>query len=141
AVLEPGLTRRQAAAFLWPDSDEPNARQALRQQLLRLRRLCGTDLLGGEEAVRLDNQVSSDAAEAGTAPLLGAFDYGDLEQLAHWVETARERLQRDGAQRIERALGEAEAAGDHRTALGEAARLLALEPASERTYRPLMRLH
>jgi len=51
AALEPGISRERTAAWLWPDA--PNARQNLRQQLLRFRQTLGTALVTGDDRLQL----------------------------------------------------------------------------------------
>ena len=142
AAIEPGVARRRAAALLWPDSDESNARQALRQQLLRLRKLGGGELLVGDGSLRLAGHVASDLATGhARAALLGSFDYGDAEELAQWVRRQRARLHRDGAERLAQALSTTEASGDLDDALALAEQLLESDPDSEQNHRNVMRLH
>lgn len=142
AALEPGVTRRRAATMLWPDSNEANARQALRQQLLRLRKLGGGEVLTGQAALRLADNVHSDVDDDGAAGmLLGSFDYGDSDELARWVEQARVRLRDVAAERLGRSLDAAVAAGDLGGALALAQRMLAADESSESRHRELMRLH
>src|SRR6185369_9915744 len=144
AALEPGVARRRIATLLWPDSNESNARQALRQQLLRLRKL-GGDFLSGDAALRIAPHVRVDldaaAANAPRASLLGSFDYGDTEELASWVARERERLRRDGAGRLAQSLAGAEAAGDLGGALAIAEQLVAADSDNEHNHRAVMRLH
>ncbi len=142
AALEPGVSRRRVATLLWPDSDESNARQALRQQLLRLRKLGDGDVLTGNAALRLADDVECDVNDAGAAgTLLGSFAYGEGEELARWVENRRDSLHRGTAGRLERLLRDAEAAGDLGAAVPLAEQLLAVEEDDERSHRNLMRLH
>lgn len=143
AALEPGATRRRVAALLWPDSEPANARQALRQQLLRLRKLGGGELLEGRDALKLAGHVKSDVGDgtSGDGMLLGSFDYGEGDELARWVARERERLHRGTADRLGGLLAQAEAAGDLAGALSVARQLLAADPNSERSHRNLMRLH
>jgi DNA-binding SARP family transcriptional activator len=142
AALEPGATRRRVAALLWPDSESANARQALRQQLLRLRKLGGGELLGGRDALKLAAHVKSDVGDdTAGGTLLGSFDYGEGDELARWVANARERLHRGMADRLGGLLAKAEAAGDLAGALPIALQLMAADPNSERSHRNLMRLH
>lgn len=143
AAIEPGVARRRVATLLWPDSAESHARQALRQQLLRLRKVCGGDLLEGESALRLAPHVTTDIATgaAARAALLGAFDYEDTDELAAWVQHHRERMQRKGAEQLERDLARTEAAGDLGEALTLAQQALAAQPDNEENHRRVMRLH
>src|SRR5512142_913799 len=90
AAIEPRISRAHAASLLWPDSDPTNARQALRQQLLRVKKHTGIELITGHTALRLGEQVATDLdREDAPGPLLGRFDYGREEDLARWVEGQR----------------------------------------------------
>src|SRR5579859_1046738 len=141
AAIEPGVARRRVATLLWPDSNESNARQALRQQLLRLRKLGGTDLLVGDAALRLADYVHTDLEAASRSTLLGGFDYGDTDELASWVGRERERMRRGTREQLARRVVRAEASGDLEGALAFAQELLAADPDSEQSHRHVMRLH
>ena len=138
AALEPGIPRRRAAALLWPDSDEAHARQALRQQLLRLRKLAGVDLLEGGTSLRLFTGVE---VERGAGPLLGSLDYGDEDELAEWVSRRRDGQRERAAASLRESLAAAEAAGDAHACVRIAAALVESDPLSEDHYRALMRAH
>ncbi len=142
AFLEPGISRRRAATLLWPDSGESNARQALRQQLLRLKKLGGGELLEGEAELRLAGHVEADVdRDDAEGVLLGAFDYGDESDLADWVELRRSERRQRKSGRLGRLFEEAEAAGDREASLRIAERLLAADPDNERHHRSVMRAH
>lgn len=137
-VLEPGVTRRRLAALLWPDSDEAHARQALRQQLLRIRRLAGEALEGGA-SLRLAAHVEVEAAKAG--PLLGTIDYGDDDELAQWVSVRRDSQRDQRVARLREALVAVEAGGDAQEGVRIATELVEADPLSEDHRRALMRAH
>ena len=52
-AIEGPTSRARAIGLLWPDSDEPAARNALRQRLFRLRRTAGADLIDAAEWLSL----------------------------------------------------------------------------------------
>ncbi|MFN9977069.1 MAG: hypothetical protein ACK58T_44930, partial [Phycisphaerae bacterium] len=57
-ALEPGVTRARAAALLWPHSD--NARGALRQQIARLRKIYGVEVVRGDAALFIAAGIAVD---------------------------------------------------------------------------------
>ena len=57
-------SRAALATLLWEDRDEPRARQSLRQALLELRRVLGSDLVVGDDQVRLGAGVVESDVEA-----------------------------------------------------------------------------
>jgi predicted ATPase/DNA-binding SARP family transcriptional activator len=146
-ALEPGVTRARAAALLWPESDD--ARQSLRQQMLRLRRQFGERLLTGAEALFIGDAVVVDAlhvppeqqqqAEEGT--LLGEFSFDDCEAFAAWL--AQRRAQRRSATvgALLQRMAQAEASGELKAAVLLAEQLVQADVESEAHHRNLMRLH
>jgi DNA-binding SARP family transcriptional activator/tetratricopeptide (TPR) repeat protein len=142
AAIEPGISRRQAAAMLWPGSDAPNARQALRQQLLRVKNHAGEELITGHTALRLAERLSTDLDrdDAG-GTLLGRFDYADEEELAQWVERQRRARRETSVLRLRRELEERERAGDSEASVRIALQLVDADPDSEQSHRALMRAH
>ncbi len=142
AAIEPGISRGQAASMLWPESNGPNARQALRQQLLRMKKHTGEELIAGHAALRLGSRVSTDLEREGArGPLLGRFDYADEEELARWVERQRDARREASVQRGRRELARSEAAGESDASVRIAGQLLDLEPDNEESHRALMRAH
>lgn len=139
-VLEPGIERRKVAGLLWPHSEAARARQALRQQLLRLKTLAGRDLVGGDPGLRLSDEVATDLEEAGDG-LLGDFIYEDEEALASWVEAQRRARRDSGAARLAANAASAEASGDFAAALAHAEALLHAAGDEEEHHRRVMRLH
>lgn len=139
-VLEPGVTRARAASLVWPDSD--NARQALRQQLARFRRIYGVDLLVGDEALTIAPGVAVDLAEpAAAGELLGALSYGDCDELQQWLDRQRAARRNASTVGLVARLAQAEADGDLDAALRLAEQLVLTDNDSESHHRTLMRLH
>lgn len=138
-AFEPGVTRARAAALLWPDSD--NARQALRQQIARFRKLHAAELVAGEDTLTIAPQVDVDALTDAAGTLLGELAFDDNDAFGEWL--AARRAQRRGAARgeIAQLLAEAEAQRDYDAALALAEQLLQIDPDSEAHHRTLIRLH
>ncbi len=141
----------RAAALLWPDSPERQARTNLRQRLFRLRKLANAEVIHAQGCLRLANgltvdlhqfeQALADNTLAGAGELLGPLDYCDNEALAEWVEDARRRWRE---QRIEKLAARASVLEGNQqiaAALPIAIRLVAEAPLREYAYRRLMRLH
>lgn len=136
AVLEGGVARERAAAWLWPDSPDP--RRNLRQQLLRFRQQFGAPLLDGDARLVLAAGVRR-ADETG--PLLQGLAFDDTAELAEWVESQRRAADARHTQARQAAIAAAEAAGDLDAALAAAEALAAADPASEAAERECLRLH
>ena len=72
---ERGISRDKITAFLWPESDKEQARNALSQLLFRVRREFGADAVQGEGTLRLNaGLVGSDVAEFDAAVASGALE-------------------------------------------------------------------
>jgi DNA-binding SARP family transcriptional activator len=144
-ALEPGVTRARAAALLWPDSDNP--RQALRQQIYRFRRDCGTALVEGDDALFIAEAVSVDARRDDAPPgratgaLLGQLDFEDLPDFALWLEGQRRQRLGLSSAGLAQQLAAAEAAGDLDAAVRLAEQMVLTDSDSEAHHRTLMRLH
>ncbi|MCU0773205.1 MAG: AAA family ATPase [Ideonella sp.] len=142
AVLQPGISRARAAQMLWPDSDD--ARRALRQQLLRFRKMLEADLLVGEDTLQVAPQVEVAGLGPGDPPagdLLGGLAYDDCPDLQDWLEGVRRAQRATRTEGLAESLAAAEAQGDLAAAVGWAERLVEADPASELHHRALMRLH
>lgn len=137
-ALQPGVTRARAAALLWPQSDD--SRKALRQQLLRFRKLFGVMLVGGDEALRLADGVATDL-DGGSEPLLGALGFEDCEEFADWLARQRAALRGVQIEPLLKMLVQAESERDFERGLGLAEQLLTIEPDSEAHQRSVIRLH
>lgn len=139
-ALEPGISRARAAQWIWPDSDD--ARRALRQQLLRFRKIFDLDLLVGEDTLRLAAGVELvDAGNPAAGELLGSLAFDDCPDLQAWVDARRQATRSQRRDDLSARLAAAEAQGDLATAVAWAERLLEADPASEVHHRTLMRLH
>ena len=138
-ALEGATAREDLAALLWPQSSAATARNALRQRLFRLRKLCGRELVAGTTTLALAPGITHDLADAPT--LLGPLNATGLDEIEAWL--ARQRAQRQAASRheTESRIEALEAAGDAAAALPLALALLEAEPLSEDAHRRVMRLH
>ena len=104
------VARAQLASLFWPESDEPHARQSLRQALVELRQVVGEGLEVLGDCVRLrSGTVAVDATaferelNAGKYAAARRLWSGDLlpaqeltlgEELRCWLEAEREHLRR-----------------------------------------------
>ena len=154
-ALEGPTPRQKLAGLLWPEAPESNARNNLRQLLHRLRRVAGDEVVVLDDPLRLGNGVAVDVLELleharqGRAKevlrfpggLLADLEYDDNPGLAEWVEAERERLSGLRQRALEVELVRLEREGEYDSALEYAEALLGADPASEQTYRSLMRLH
>jgi DNA-binding SARP family transcriptional activator len=141
-AVEREVTRARAAVLLWPDTGEAHGRHALRQQLLRLRKLGGGDLVEGDQVLRLAAAVEYvPAGREGHNVLLASHEYDDSEALAEWVVQQRQRLRRERVQWWCAQGAEAERKQDFERAVAAARWLVDDEPESEEHHRQLMRVH
>ncbi|MBM4440090.1 MAG: AAA family ATPase [Candidatus Rokubacteria bacterium] len=154
-------SRETLAALLWPGTDEPAARNNLRQALFVLRKALGAaagTLAVDATAVTLTAGVSVDVADfereivqkdpealaAAIARYTGDFLSGltiDEPPYEEWLVGHRERLRglmRDGLARL---VAHDARTGNLTRALETARRGLALDPLDEATHREVMRLH
>jgi DNA-binding SARP family transcriptional activator/Tfp pilus assembly protein PilF len=106
-----GISRDKLVAYFWPDSDEPRARNSLKQVLFGLRRELGDSLLmSAGPTLRLDpSAIGCDladfdaalvarglaaAAELYRGPFLDGFYLPGRPELERWIEVERQRLHR-----------------------------------------------
>jgi DNA-binding SARP family transcriptional activator len=137
AALEPGIGRQRAAALLWPEA--VNARQNLRQQLLRFRQALGQPLVVGEDLLHLADAVRLEPATSGAELLAGEPE--DHDAFGLWLRARRHTLAQAQQLPLRQALAAAEAAADLDTALQHAQALLALDAEEEAHHTTLMRLY
>src|SRR5215471_18299518 len=156
-------SRERLAGLLWSEHGDRQARDSLKQALVRLRRCLG----GGEGVVlRTDRQsIALDKAlidvdvlaferrvrEATLASLTqaAALYRGDLlEGIAirdpafeDWLLVERQRLRQLFERALAGLMSQALAAGDRDRAAEAARRLLQIDPVSEAAYRTLMQVH
>jgi TolB-like protein/Tfp pilus assembly protein PilF len=155
--------RERLAGLLWSERGDRQARDSLKQALMRLRRCLDTGQGGAlhadRESIALDRgAVSVDALtferliRDGTLDSLveaTAIYRGDLlEGIAvrdpafeDWLQLERSRLRQLLDRALTRLMSQALDAGDAERAAEAARRLLLLDPLSEAAYRTLMQVH
>ena len=162
-ALSPGVAhgRDKLAALLWSDHGERQARDSLKQCLLRLRRALAAvqpDAVAGDRqtvAFQPDD-IEVDAVRfaqlAATADGLDqAVDLfqGDLldglsvraAAFEDWLLVERQRLRQLAIDALSQSLAQAQAAGLRDSVASRARRLLSLDPLQEGACRALMQLH
>lgn len=123
-----GLARDRVLAYLWPESDTEQARNALYNLLFRLRRALGAESIVGTAELRLDpTRISSDVAEFELAvaggvlesaarlyggPFLDGFYLRDAPEFERWSADERARLARAHIDVLEQLAAGAQQAGD-----------------------------
>jgi DNA-binding SARP family transcriptional activator/TolB-like protein len=129
-----GMSRDKLAGYLWPESDEADARHLLSDSVYVLRRALGEDgILAVGEFLRLnpelvwcdvlDFEAAIRREEAGEAvdlyagPFLDGFYLGAAGELDQWVETERRRLADGYAKALESLAERAESASDYPVAV------------------------
>lgn len=155
--------RETLMRLLWGDTGEPQARQSLRQTIVRLRRALGAGkrpalVVQGDtialnpaaiaidvaEFERLVRRGVADGLEAALAlyhgPLLDGLHVA-APAFEEWLESERARLHELALVALRRLLGRHVRAGRRDAAIHAASRLLALDPLQEDVHRTLMRLY
>ncbi len=141
------VTRDGAAALLWPDRDETQARASLRQELAALRKALGPHagiLSTTGDRIELGAGVSFDVWAPGAppgGPSGGLLEDIDLrsEPFEDWRRHQAAILQARFVTAAEQALARAEAGGDTDAALAQAEILTALDPLNESAVAARMR--
>jgi len=113
AALQPEISRERTAAWLWPNA--PNARQNLRQQLLRFRQTLGTALVAGDERLQLAPGVQLVSPGAGKELL--ADEEASDDAFGLWLEQQRDAERQARREPLLQALSAAEQAGGLDSAL------------------------
>ena len=151
-----GITREKLLGYFWPENDEEQGKNALRQRLFSLRRDLGVeDLFIGTATLRLNPGVvnvdlwdmeraaSSDDLERVAALYTGPFLDGvylrGAPELSRWIEEQRARTATIATRAITALARRAEAAGDHAQATAAWRQLAAAEPASSAAAAGLIR--
>ena len=156
-------TREYLATLLWGDRLEEQARQSLRQTVLEVRKVIGDadksillsngDLLAlSPEAIAVDVPAFVRLAAGQTREALEqalTLYAGDLlegfnvrsEGFDEWLSRERDRMRGLAADAMEQLVPHYTEAGDAKTAIAMAQRLLALDPVREEAHRMLMRLY
>ena len=149
--------RSRLAALLWDEQGDADARRNLRRELHRMRE-AGLDatFAANAESVALAPGVASDLAAFAAAlsaddaesvldlyagGLLRGFDLAAAPAFADWLGARRETFAQRWREVAERRCDALADAGDLRSALREAHRLIADDSLQEAHYRRVMRLH
>jgi len=156
-------SRDRLAGLLWSEHGDPQARDSLKQALMRLRRGLG-DSAGGllradrqsigldADAVIVDTLLFERLIRDGTVDSLtqaAALYHGDLldgiavrdPAFEDWLLVERQRLRALFERALAALMAKALAGGDAETAAEAAQRLLLLDPLSEVACRTLMQVH
>jgi DNA-binding SARP family transcriptional activator len=148
-ALDGPTAAARLGALLWPEVDEKQAANNLRQRVHRLRKASGQRFIETGAVVQLATGVATDLADALDAlegdalppELLGGLNFDDLDELDAWVQAARSRWRTQCAERLASASSDCEKAGELARALQLAERLVGHQPYAEHAHRRLMRLH
>jgi DNA-binding SARP family transcriptional activator len=154
--------RETLAGLLWADAGEQQARQSLRQTMVRLRRTLAESpraLVAQGDTVtltptaldldvtafeRLARRGTPEALEAAVAlyqgPLLDGV-HVEAPSFEEWLESERARLAELALEALRRLVDRHIKAARVDAAIQAATRLLALDPLQEEIHRTLMRLH
>jgi len=150
-----GMTRDKVLAYLWPESDEERARNALNQLLFTLRRqLDAPALFHGTAELRLNTDViTSDLAEFERAlarnaleaaskvyggPFLEGFHLPSAAEFERWVDETRARLARAYVGALRDLALAAQRAGRPQLAVEWWRRVAAADPVSSQSALALM---
>lgn len=163
-ALSPGVThaREKLAGLLWSDSGDRQARDSLKQALLRLRRsfdgFLGDPLITDRQSVMLDpDSVSVDVSRfeellrergPGAIELATSLYGGDLLEgvmvrdatFEDWLQVERQRLRTMAAEACTDLMTRSLDDGRRDRAAGAARQLLSLDPLNEAACRTLMRV-
>ncbi|WP_019587675.1 ATP-binding protein [Deinococcus apachensis] len=149
-AVEGPLPRARLADLLWPGTAEQAGRNNLVQQLRRMQKAFGTDLVQGADPLALAPFVETDVRallegqvldpEHAVRPLLEGLTLGDRPDLFDWLTVWRERCEAVGAQRLAERCARLEREGDLSAATEAAEKLLRVLPLSEDAWRRMMRL-
>jgi DNA-binding SARP family transcriptional activator len=142
-----GLSREKLLAFLWPESDTDQARNALSQLLFRVRRELGGDAVLGNNELRLNPDFASDVAvvlkaandghmellvDTYTGPFLDGVYLKDAPDFERWAADERRRLEKVFLDALERLARHSTREGNHSVAVRWTGRLVAADPLSAR---------
>jgi len=156
-------SRERLAGLLWSEHGDRQARDSLKQSLMRLRRCLddadGGLLRGDRQSIALERAAASvdvldfeRLVRRGTTDALAeaaALYRGDLLEglsvrdpaFEDWLLVERQRLRQLFERALADLMAQALAGGDRETAADAARRLLLIDPLSEAAYRTLMQIH
>jgi predicted ATPase/DNA-binding SARP family transcriptional activator len=153
------VARASLAALLWPDSDEPTARAALRNALSELRGFLGEVLAADRQTVQLQGAIDSDlgrvraalaeptaaalaaAAAAVKGELLAGFHVDAAIDFEDWLNRQRAVWHGRVAELFERLVDAHVAGGAVAAALDAGLRWVAHAPLAEAAHRRVIELH
>ena len=150
-----GISRDRLVAMLWPDADEEQGRNALKQALYALRRDSGAgELFAGGADLRLNpDEATCDVVEferllrasdlesavaLHDGPFLDGFRLASAPEFDQWVEEQRRGFERACTSALERLTTAARDRGDLTAAVAWGRRLAAMEPFNARFATTLM---
>jgi DNA-binding SARP family transcriptional activator len=150
-----GISREKLAALLWPEADEEQARNRLKQSVYVLRSELGPGVVVGTTELRLGVAVVScdladferrlalgeteSAVAVYAGPFLDGFHLGDnSNEFERWVDDERERLKRCYVDALDALAQTASSRGDHRAALGWSRKLALMDPLDGRHARAII---
>ncbi|HEV2900599.1 MAG TPA: alpha/beta fold hydrolase [Pseudaminobacter sp.] len=151
------VARETAATLLWPEADEGTARARLRRTLYKIRVAFRSEIVAASSttlslqpalSVEVDTRTFEHACDRGSletavstyrGDFLTGFALQDCQEFEEWVFFRREALRSRLTQALERLIETQIAAGEARTAVVHATRLLGLDPLSESAHRHLIR--
>lgn len=145
AALEGPLPSARLAALLWPERDEKQALNNLRQRVYKLRRATGARLVEMAQSFALapDLVLAPPPGDGPAAPavLLGSLAFDGCPELAAWLQGRREADAKGRRHRRAQRCDELAERGELDAALLLAEQLLAEDPLSEIAHRRVLRLH
>lgn len=151
------LAREKIMAFFWPESDTGRASNSLRQTLFWLRRDLGDDLflIDNASGVQLDpaklvvdlwtfrdareKSNFEDAVAVYHGPFLDGFQLPGAPGFSRWVETERDRIERQYSEALDSLASFAEDEGRTDDAVAWRRRQAAADPFSSRTAMALLK--
>jgi DNA-binding SARP family transcriptional activator/TolB-like protein len=151
-----GFSREKLLLYLWPESDEERARNALKQAVYSVRKDLGADeIIVGTAALSLNPAlISSDVRDFEAAiasgdlaaavalyggPFLDGFHLKDSTEFERWADENRAHYAHQWTAAVERIATECEHRGEWRDAAGHWRKLASLEPLSGRRALALIR--
>lgn len=157
AVKQQPLARSELDALLWPEQDDQRARRSLRDELSRLGKALGKDILFSKgqtlylnsQALELDLWQFKAAMAMGDfekavvlyrGPLLAGFFVKDASDFEHWLEHERSYYQERYLFALEQLAQQAELRTDYTQALTYIKQSLETDPLSEKIYFQAMRM-
>lgn len=150
------VARETAATMLWPEADEETARARLRRTLYKIRVAFRSEIVAASTttlslhsalSVEIDSKAFEYACNHGletvadlyAGDFLAGFALPDCQEFEEWAFFRREALRSRLTQALERLIQTQMAAGEGRSAVVHATRLVGLDPLSESAHRHLIR--